>query len=148
MMTDSPEYYRLLRSNDGSTVQLSSYKDKAPVVLFFYPKAATPGCTKEACKFRDEYDRFKKAGAEVFGISSDEPAVNDAFAKAQRIQYLLLTDQSSILRKTFGIPADLMGLLPGRQTYVIAKGGKVVLAFNDAFNVEAHVDAALKALAA
>lgn len=145
-MTDSSEYYRVLRKNDGGSVALSSFKDKQPVVLFFYPKAATPGCTKEACKFRDEYERFTRAGAVVYGISSDSPEDNDKFAKAQRLQFPLLTDQGSILRKTFGIKADLMGLLPGRQTYVIDKNGKVILSFNDAFNAEGHVDAALKAL--
>jgi peroxiredoxin Q/BCP len=58
------------RTNDGGSIALSSYKDKSAVVLFFYPKAATPGCTKEACAFRDVYDRFTKAGAKVYGISS------------------------------------------------------------------------------
>ncbi|GAX83159.1 hypothetical protein CEUSTIGMA_g10585.t1 [Chlamydomonas eustigma] len=145
-MDDYSDYFRILRTNEGNSLSLSSFKGKSPVVLFFYPKAATPGCTKEACKFRDEFDRFKSAGAEVFGISSDSPEENDKFAKAQRLQYPLLTDPSSILRKTFGIPNDFLGLLPGRQTYVIDKNGKVVLCFNDALNVEGHVDAALKAL--
>ena len=76
------------------------------------------------CKFRDEYARFGDAGAAVFGISSDEPEANKAFADAQRLPFPLLTDGSSILRKVFGIPADLLGLLPGRQTYVIDKSGK------------------------
>lgn len=147
-MDDYADYYRVLKSSDGSSVQLANFKGSKPVVLFFYPKAATPGCTKEACKFRDEYDRFTKAGAAVFGISSDSPDDNAAFAKANRLQYPLLTDPSSILRKTFGIKSDLLGLLPGRQTYVISKDGKVILSFNDQMNAEKHVDEALKALSA
>ncbi|GLC44872.1 hypothetical protein PLESTB_001682000 [Pleodorina starrii] len=142
-----PDYYRVLKSSQGGTVSLSSFKGKQPVVLFFYPKAATPGCTKEACRFRDEYSRFTQSGAAVFGISSDSPEENAAFAKSNNLPYPLLTDANSILRKCFGIKGDLMGLLPGRQTYVIDTQGRCVLSFNDQFNVEKHVDEALKVLA-
>lgn len=145
-MDDYPNYYKVLRSSQGGSVSLSSFKGKKPVVLFFYPKAATPGCTKEACRFRDEFSRFEAAGAAVFGISSDTPEENAAFAKSNNLQFPLLSDQGSILRKTFGIKADLLGLLPGRQTYVIDVNGQVVLSFNDQFNVEQHVDEALRAL--
>ena len=79
---------------------------------------------------------------------ADSPEENDKFAKAQRLPFPLLSDANSILRKTFGIPNDLMGLLPGRQTYVIDKDGRVVLSFNDAMNVEAHVTEALRAISA
>lgn len=147
-MEDYPEYYRVLKTNDGGAVALSNFKGERTVVLFFYPKAATPGCTKEACRFRDEYAQFTSAGAAVFGISDDSPEDNDAFAKANRLPYQLLTDSSSILRKVFGIPAAMMGLLPGRQTYVISKEGKLVLSFNSAFDFEAHVQEALKAVKA
>ncbi|KAG2492513.1 hypothetical protein HYH03_009178 [Edaphochlamys debaryana] len=141
------DYFRVLKSSQGGTVTLSGFKGKQPVVLFFYPKAATPGCTKEACRFRDEFSRFTAAGAAVFGISSDSPEENAAFAKANNLQFPLLTDQNALLRKAFGIKGDLMGLLPGRQTYVIDANARCVLSFNDQFNVEAHVDEALKALA-
>jgi len=75
----------------------------------------TPGCTKEACKFRDEYGKFVDAEAEVFGISSDTPDANAAFAQKERLPFPLLTDQSDFLRKSFGIKADLFGMLKGRQ---------------------------------
>ncbi|KAG2433170.1 hypothetical protein HYH02_012713 [Chlamydomonas schloesseri] len=146
-LEDYPNYYKVLKTSDNKTISLSSFKGKQPVVLFFYPKAATPGCTKEACRFRDEYSRFTSAGAAVFGISSDSPAENAAFAKANNLPYPLVTDENSILRKTFGIKGDFLGLLPGRQTYVIDVNGKCVMAFNDQLNVEQHVDEALKALA-
>ncbi|GBF96442.1 thioredoxin dependent peroxidase [Raphidocelis subcapitata] len=145
-LKDSAELYRVLKSSDGSTATLSSILAKqSPLVLFFYPKAATPGCTKEACKFRDEYARFQDAGAQVFGISGDEPADNKAFAQAQRLPFPLLTDPSNILRKTFGIPNDLL-FLPGRQTYVFNADGKCVLSFNSQLDAEKHVDEALAAL--
>eukprot|EP00967_Tisochrysis_lutea_P134654 scaffold238108_cov15-Tisochrysis_lutea.AAC.3 len=72
---------------------------------------------QEACAFRDEYSRFTDMGAAVFGISSDSPEENAAWAKANNLPFPLLTDSNSILRKSFGIKADFLGLLPGRQTY-------------------------------
>ncbi|KAI8473683.1 MAG: hypothetical protein J3K34DRAFT_518795 [Monoraphidium minutum] len=148
-LKDSPEFYRVLKASDGSIVSLAMFvqEKKQPLVLFFYPKAGTPGCTKEACKFRDEYARFTDAGAVVFGVSSDSPAENKAFADAQRLPFLLLTDPSSIMRKTFGIPNDLL-FLPGRQTYVFDAAGKCVLSFNSQLDAEKHVDEALAAIKA
>lgn len=145
-MTDCAEYFRVLNKSGGGSVSLSSFQGKKPVVLFFYPKAATPGCTKEACAFRDAYSKFEKFGAVVFGISSDSPADNLAFAEANNLQFPLLSDSSNILRKVFGIKNDLLGLLPGRQTYVIDKNGKIAMIFNDQFQAEKHVDEALTAL--
>ncbi|KAF5838716.1 thioredoxin dependent peroxidase [Dunaliella salina] len=147
-MQDYPDYFRVLRRSDGSSTTLSSFQGKQPVVLFFYPKQGTPGCTKEACAFRDEYSRFTDMGAAVFGISSDSPEENAAWAKANNLPFPLLTDSNSILRKSFGIPADFLGFLPGRQTYVIDKSGKVVCTFNNQFNAAQHVTEALNALKA
>jgi peroxiredoxin Q/BCP len=90
-------------------------KHKTKVANFLLEQAATPGCTKEACKFRDEYSVFKDAGAEVLGISSDSPDANAAFAKAQRLPFPLLSDEDSAFRKALGVKNDLFGLLPGRQ---------------------------------
>ncbi|GBF96596.1 thioredoxin dependent peroxidase [Raphidocelis subcapitata] len=146
-LRDSPEFYRVLKASDGSIQSLAMFvnEHKQPVVLFFYPAAGTPGCTKEACKFRDEYARFQDAGAVVFGISGDAPEKNAEWAKQQRLPFLLLTDPSGIMRKTFGIPNDLL-FLPGRQTYVFDPNGKCVLAFNSQLDAEKHVDEALAAL--
>ncbi|GFR51781.1 hypothetical protein Agub_g14238, partial [Astrephomene gubernaculifera] len=124
-----PDYYRVLRTSQGGSVSLAAFRGKQPLVLFFYPKAATPGCTKEACSFRDEYSRFTSAGAAVFGISSDSPEENAAFAAAQRLPFPLLSDAGAILRKSFGVKSDLLGLLPGRQTYVFDTEGRCVLSF-------------------
>lgn len=111
------------------------------------PQAETPGCTKEACKFRDEYEAFKKAGAEVIGISGDPVAAQKAFASKYGLPFTILSDEGDGLRKALGVPGDMFGMLPGRQTYVISKQGKVALIFNSQLDVEAHVTKALDALA-
>ncbi|KAK9843676.1 hypothetical protein WJX81_002003 [Elliptochloris bilobata] len=144
-MQDYPDYYRVLKMQDGKGLALSSLEGKKPVVLFFYPKAATPGCTKQACKFRDEYAKFQDV-AEVLGISSDTPEVNAEFAEAQNLPFPLLSDANELLRKSFGIKGDLLGLLPGRETFVIDKAGMVRMAFNNQFNPEQHVEEAWQVL--
>ncbi|KAK9840773.1 hypothetical protein WJX81_003905 [Elliptochloris bilobata] len=128
---------------DGKQLKLSSFAGK-PIVVFFFPKAATPGCTKEACKFRDEYEVFKQAGAAVIGVSGDKCADNASFASAQRLTYPLLTDEGAALRKALGVKRDLFGLLPGRQSFVFDKEGKNVMVFRSQMNAEQHVAEALK----
>ena len=109
------ECRRKIKTSDGKEVSLDQFKGQKAVVLFFFPKAATPGCTKEACKFRDEYSVFKEAGAEVLGISGDTPEANAAFVKAQRLPFPLLSDEDNAFRKTLGVKGNLLGLIPGRQ---------------------------------
>ena len=145
-----PDYYRVLQTSDGAAVALSAFEGKKPVVLAFYPKASTPGCTKEMCAFRDAWRTLQDAGAEVFGISGDAPAVNDAFRRQHGLPFPLLSDPSNLLRRAFGIKGDLLGLLPGRQTIVIAKDGTVAKVFNSQFDIDSHVTeaaAAVKGLA-
>lgn len=125
---------------------LSSFQGKKPVVLAFYPKASTPGCTKQMCRMRDGWKELQATGAAVFGISSDDPATNAAFAKAQNLPFPLLTDASGFLRKSFGIKGDMMGLLPGRETIVIDKDSTVLCSFNSQFSIDEHLDEALAAL--
>ncbi|GAV70956.1 AhpC-TSA domain-containing protein [Cephalotus follicularis] len=134
-----------LKDQDGKTVSLSKYKGK-PVVVYFYPADETPGCTKQACAFRDSYEKFKKAGAEVLGISGDEPSSHKAFAKKYRLPFTLLSDEGNKVRKEWGVPADLFGTLPGRQTYVLDKNGVVQLVYNNQFQPEKHIDETLKLL--
>ncbi|KAG1366406.1 hypothetical protein COCNU_13G001960 [Cocos nucifera] len=85
-----------LKDQDGKNVDLSKFKGK-PVVVYFYPADETPGCTKEACAFRDSYEKFKKAGAEVVGISGDDPASHKAFSKKYRLPFTLLSDEGNKL---------------------------------------------------
>lgn len=141
-----PQYFNKVQASDGSTVTLSSFKGQKPVVLFFYPKAGTPGCTKQAQTFRDQYDQLTKLGAAVYGISGDTIDAQKDFASAQNLPFPLLVDEGDQLRKGFGIPADLFGALPGRQTIVIDKSGTCVLAYNNQFDPVSHATEAIKAL--
>ncbi|WP_008318516.1 peroxiredoxin [Leptolyngbya sp. PCC 6406] len=134
-----------LASQTGDTVSLSQFKDQSPVVLYFYPKDDTPGCTVESCTFRDSYEAFKDLGAEVIGISSDSPESHQAFAAKHNLPFLLLSDLGSQVRRAYGVPTTL-GLLPGRVTYVIDPQGIVRHLFNSQFNPKAHVQEALQIL--
>ncbi|NP_001296952.1 peroxiredoxin Q, chloroplastic [Solanum lycopersicum] len=134
-----------LKDQDGKNVSLSKFKGK-PVVVYFYPADETPGCTKQACAFRDSYEKFKKAGAQVVGISGDDIESHKAFAKKYRLPFTLLCDEGNKVRKEWGIPGDLFGTLPGRQTYVLDKNGVVQLIYNNQFQPEKHIDETLKLL--
>jgi thioredoxin-dependent peroxiredoxin len=113
-----------LPSATGEPVSLSSFLGKKHVVFYFYPKDNTGGCTAEACSFRDSYEVFKEAGAEVIGVSSDSVESHDGFAKQYHLPFILLSDQGGALRKLYGVP-KMLGLIPGRVTYVIDKQGIV-----------------------
>ncbi|KAG6592266.1 Peroxiredoxin Q, chloroplastic, partial [Cucurbita argyrosperma subsp. sororia] len=134
-----------LKDQDGRNVSLSKFKGK-PVVVYFYPADETPGCTKQACAFRDSYEKFKKAGAQVVGISGDDSSSHKAFAKKYRLPFTLLSDEGNKVRKEWGVPSDLFGALPGRQTYVLDKNGIVQLVYNNQFQPEKHIDETLKLL--
>ncbi|KAL2553829.1 Peroxiredoxin Q [Forsythia ovata] len=134
-----------LKDQDGRNISLSKFKGK-PVVVYFYPADETPGCTKQACAFRDSYEKFKKAGADVVGISGDGAASHKAFAKKHKLPFTLLSDEGNKVRKEWGVPADLFGALPGRQTYVLDKSGVVRLVYNNQFQPEKHINETLKFL--
>lgn len=131
------------QAHTGQQVALADFQGKHVVVLYFYPKDDSPVCTKEACAFRDAYEDFVQAGAVVIGVSSDSPERHQAFARGQRLPFLLLADESGSLRKAFGVPKTL-GLLPGRVTYVIDKAGLVRHVFNSQFSADRHVAEALE----
>jgi peroxiredoxin Q/BCP len=134
-----------LHLHTGETVPLADlYRDRV-VVLFFYPKDGTAICTKEACAFRDSYEKFTDAGATVVGVSSDSAEIHERFADQHRLPFLLATDKGGALRKAFGVPKTL-GFLPGRTTYVIDRQGVIRAIFNAQFAAEAHVQAALDAI--
>ena len=129
----------------GKRVRLSDFKGKRGVVLYFYPKDDTPGCTKEACSFRDSYEEFRDAGAEVIGVSSDSEASHRSFAEKHRLPFVLVADAGGGLRKRYGVPSTF-GLLPGRVTYVIDREGVVRHVFNSQLQASKHVDEALAVL--
>ena len=100
----------------GTLFDSASVIGKKPVVLYFYPKDNTPGCTAQACSFRDQYEDFLDLGAEVIGISSDGLASHQKFTAQYQLPFLLLSDTDKKIRKLFGVPTAFFGLLPGRVT--------------------------------
>ena len=131
-----------LPSQSGEPVRLRDRLGERAIVLYFYPKDNTPGCTAEACAFRDSHEAFSDAGAEVIGISSDSADKHAGFASKHRLPFTLLADQGGKVRKTYGVPAAL-GFIPGRVTYVIDRTGTVRHVFNSMTNIGQHVGDAL-----
>lgn len=134
-----------LPSQMGDNVTLSEYFGKTNIVLYFYPKDETRGCTREACKFRDRYDVFTSLGAEVLGVSSDTLESHKSFATHYGLPFLLLSDEKGEVRKLYGVPSS-MGIIPGRVTYIIDKKGVIRHIFNSQFQPEKHIQEALKIL--
>jgi peroxiredoxin Q/BCP len=135
-----------LRSQSGEDVSLGNFVSrKRAIVLFFYPKDDTPGCTKEACSFRDGYERFEKLEAEVIGVSSDSVRSHQRFAHRHALPFVLLSDEGGEVRKLYGVP-NTLGLFPGRVTYVIDDEGVVRHVFSSQLGVTKHVEEALAAL--
>jgi peroxiredoxin Q/BCP len=126
----------------GKTVSLRDLEGKGPIVVFFYPKDDTPGCTVEACSFRDRFDAFVEAGAAVVGISSDPPESHGRFAQKHGLPMTLLSDVDGKVRATWGVKATL-GLFPGRATFVLDKGGIVRHVFVSQLRAGAHVTESL-----
>jgi peroxiredoxin Q/BCP len=131
-----------LPSQSGDQVRLSDRLGERVVVLYFYPKDETIGCTREACAFRDSYEVFAEAGAEVIGVSSDSVKSHAGFAGHHKLPFTLLSDEGGQVRKSYGVPAT-MGLLPGRVTYVIDRAGVVRHVVNSQVLIGRHIDAAL-----
>jgi len=129
----------------GESVSLESFFGKKNIVLYFYPKDNTAGCTAEACSFRDSYEVFQEAGAEVIGVSSDSEKTHQQFANKNRLPFILLSDLGGVVRKFYGVPSTL-GLIPGRVTYIIDKEGIVRHIFSSQFAPQMHVAEALKVL--
>lgn len=141
----------------GSTVPTFSLKDqhgklfhsgeligKKAMVIYFYPKDNTPGCTKEACQFRDSYEAFTDLGAEVIGISVDSEKTHLKFATKYSLPFVLLADTDKKVRRLFKVTNNLL-LVPGRETFVVNKEGQIIMAFNS-INASEHMRRALKAL--
>jgi len=134
-----------LPSQSGELVSFRDSLGEKPVVLFFYPKDDTPGCTKEACTFRDEYEQFSELDTEVIGISSDSVDSHKSFAKKHNLPFTLLSDKGEKVRRLYNVP-NTFGLFPGRVTYVIDQEGIVRRVFSSQIGVERHVQEALEAL--
>jgi thioredoxin-dependent peroxiredoxin len=134
-----------LPSQSGERVSLEDFLGNKPVVLFFYPKDDTPGCTKEACAFRDHYEAFRAIDAEVIGISSDSVESHREFAARHELPFTLLSDERGHVRRLYGV-ANTFGLFPGRVTYVVDRDGVIRHIFSSQIGVERHVEEALRVL--
>lgn len=134
-----------LPSATGEIVRLSDFRGKKEVVLYFYPKDNTSGCTAEACAFRDRYDIISDMDAEVLGVSSDSQVMHQWFASQYRLPFPLLSDNGGAVRKRYGVPASF-GFLPGRVTYVIDKQGVIRNVYTSQLNIDKHVAQALATL--
>jgi thioredoxin-dependent peroxiredoxin len=131
-----------LSDQDGASVESAALLGKGPLVVYFYPKDNTPGCTMEACAFRDQYDVFANAGAEVVGISSDRASSHQKFADRYRLPFVLLSDPKHAVRKAFGVGKTL-GVLPGRVTFVVDASGIIRHTFSSQLQPLNHVSEAL-----
>ena len=134
-----------LKNAQGEIFRLSELKGKKNIVLYFYPKDDTRGCTAEACSFRDQYEIFKEQGAEVVGVSSDDETSHQKFMAKYSLPFVLLSDPGGKVRKLYEVPKTL-GLIPGRSTYVIDKEGIIRYAFNSQMKPLEHVQNALRVL--
>ena len=134
-----------LDSQSGETVRLKDVIGQKELVLYFYPKDNTPGCTTEAQAFRDSYEAFKDLGAEVIGVSSDSVDSHRDFASKCNLPFTILSDSGGRVRKLYGVPSSL-GLIPGRVTYVIDRKGVVRYVFSSQMNPARHVEEAVRVL--
>ncbi|MFK7000178.1 peroxiredoxin [Flavobacterium oreochromis] len=127
------------KDQNGNDFYIDSVLGEKVLVIYFYPKDDTPGCTKQACFLRDQYEEFKTIGAEVIGISGDSIAAHKKFASKYDLPYILLSDPDKTLRNLFGVKSNMLGLIPGRVTYVVDKEGVVQMIFED-MNATNHLD--------
>ncbi len=136
----------VLPDQNGNLFDMNSVIGKKNLVVYFYPKDDSPGCTAQACSFQDQFEVFKEADAVIIGISGQSVKSHKEFALKHRLTFTLLSDEGNKIRKQFGVPTNFLGLIPGRVTYVADKTGKVIYIFNSQMNATRHVDEALKIL--
>lgn len=130
-------------TDSGASLKLSEVLKKGEVVLYFYPKDETPGCTAEACSFRDQWEDIRELGAEVIGVSSDSAEAHKKFKENHKLQFTLVSDQGKEIRKLYDVKGSI---LPPRTTFVISREGKIVHVYNSQMNAKHHVDEAIAAL--
>ncbi|HEU4791416.1 MAG TPA: peroxiredoxin [Flavobacterium sp.] len=133
------------KDTNGNDFDSQEIIGQKPLVIYFYPKDNTPGCTVQACSFRDQYEDFKDLGAEVIGISSDSVVSHQKFTQQYQLPFILLSDTDKKIRKLFGVPSGLFGILPGRVTYVADKTGTIIMIF-DSMMAKRHIPKALEAI--
>lgn len=133
-------------NQQGECINLSDFIGKKIIVLYFYPKDFTPGCTAQACSFRDEYEEFVECGAEVIGISADTSDTHADFSARYNLPFHLATDPDGSIRRLYDIPTGLISGLFSRITYIIDLNGKIAWAYKSNFAPKSHVPEALKVI--
>lgn len=132
------------KESNGTIFNSQDFIGKQPLVIYFYPKDDTPGCTVQACSFRDHYQEFKDLGAEVIGISSDSMQSHIRFKSKFNLPFILLSDHDKKLRKLFGVANNFL-ILPGRETFVVDNNGIIQMIFNS-MSAKIHITKALEIL--
>ena len=132
-----------LPDQDGKMFDINSVIGKKKLVIYFYPKDESPGCTKEACKFRDDYSVFNEADAMIIGISGQSVQSHKEFVDKYKLPFTLLSDKDNTVRKMFGVKTSP---IPGRVTFVVDKTGHVVYNFDSQIEPEKHVEEAMRIL--
>lgn len=135
-----------LPDQHGNMLDINTLIGTKNLVIYFYPKDDSPGCTREACYFQDQYEVFNSADALIIGISGQSVESHRKFAEKYHLSFTLLSDKDNKVRKMFGVPTDFFGVLPGRVTYIADKTGTVVYVFDSQSQATKHVDEALKIL--
>ncbi|GAA3997607.1 peroxiredoxin [Hymenobacter fastidiosus] len=135
-----------LTTTSGTSFRLADLRGRRRLVLYFYPKDDTPGCTAEACSFRDQYEDFQDLGADVVGVSSDSEKSHQKFTRKHQLPFELLADEGGQVRRLYEVPRALLGLLPGRVTFVIDQHGVIQYIFNSLSGAADHVSNAKKIL--
>jgi peroxiredoxin Q/BCP len=135
-----------LPDQNGDQFRISDYLGRQPMVIYFYPKDDTPGCTKEACSFRDSYEEFTDRDVKVIGISADDVESHKNFAQKYNLPFTLLADTRNEVRKLFGVRSNMLGLIPGRVTYVVNAEGLIIYIFESQLKATKHISEALTAL--
>jgi peroxiredoxin Q/BCP len=135
----------LAKDTSGNDFDIKNLVGKKPLVIYFYPKDNTPGCTAQACSFRDQYEDFKDLGAEVIGISGDTIDSHQKFVKQYKLPFILLSDDNKKIRRLFGVPSNMFGMLPGRVTYVADRNGVIKMIFDNMMATK-HIPKALEAI--
>lgn len=136
----------VLKDQNDINFNISDFRGNQILVIYFYPKDDTPGCTTEACSFRDEFEVFTDLDVKVIGISSDNVASHKKFEEKYNLPFTLLADTDKKVRKLFGVPNSFLGMVPGRVTYIIDKEGVIVHIFNSMTDAKKHITEALSAI--
>ena len=135
-----------LKDDCGISFSLSKDFKNKYIVLYFYPKDETPGCSKQACYFRDFHEEFKNLNCEIIGISNDGRSDHEKFKSKYQLPFKLLTDEKGKLRNKLSLPNDFLGLSPGRITFLLNSKHEILFIFRSSLNMKKHILSTLKFL--